>query len=109
MGEYFNSTMVLLFTRIPIAKHIANIAVKSKKSSMATASNPKWTGVDKVVRDVFPEDYQLSGAIIGGYGTLIAFFAIKSKLQKKNEEHVPMTVTSTGDNIPSIDSFEFGN
>ncbi|GKY98775.1 hypothetical protein MPSEU_000833700 [Mayamaea pseudoterrestris] len=73
---------------------------------------PEWTGIDKVVRGVFPQDYQLAIAILGGYVGL----AVVGKLMsggKKKEEPVaaapasPSFSTSSSNAIPSIESDDF--
>ena len=38
------------------ASRIANAS--AQKRQMGTHAAPEWTGIDKVVRGVFPEDYQ---------------------------------------------------
>merc|ERR1712080_767160 len=100
-------TMVLISLNRSIAKRVSNLSTKPKRRLMGTVPTPEWTGIDKIVRGVFPEDYQLCGAIIGGYSTMIAFFALKSKLNKKIEERNVHSVESTDNDHPSIDSPEF--
>uniref|UniRef100_A0A7R9W4Z7 Uncharacterized protein n=1 Tax=Pseudictyota dubia TaxID=2749911 RepID=A0A7R9W4Z7_9STRA len=87
-------------------------AVQSQRRNMGGhAPAPEWTGIDKVVRDVFPQDYQLAGAILGGYGTLIALATIKSKMSSSPEpEPVAAASSSVGaqDDIPpAVDSADF--
>ena len=31
---------------------------KAQKRQMGSGAAPQWTGIDKVIRDKFPEDYQ---------------------------------------------------
>ena len=35
-----------------------SIASKVQKRQMGGAAAPEWTGIDKTIRDVFPEDHQ---------------------------------------------------
>merc|ERR1719183_1845465 len=100
--------MVFLYFSRSISKKITCSNLKSIRSNMSTTSAPEWKGVDKVVRDVFPEDYQLSGAIIGGYVSLITFFVLKNKLKTEEVKPFAPTVTPTGDALPDIESPEFG-
>uniref|UniRef100_A0A7S2EPJ3 Uncharacterized protein n=1 Tax=Trieres chinensis TaxID=1514140 RepID=A0A7S2EPJ3_TRICV len=95
------------------------VAARSSASRTAQRRNmgsggpkPEWTGIDKVVRGYFPEDYQLAGAILGGYGALIAGFSLKSKFSSAPEAAAapaaPVKVASAGgDAVPSVDSPEF--
>jgi hypothetical protein len=45
--------------RTTIARASSRVAHKVQKRQMASgAAQPQWTGIDKVIRDRFPEDYQ---------------------------------------------------
>jgi len=68
---------------------------------------PKWEGLDKTIRDVFPEDWQIAGLILTGYGSLIALYQIKSAFTAKPAvvEEVKQVAIEGG--IPSSDSPEF--
>mmetsp|Transcript_22023 Transcript_22023/g.26164 ORF Transcript_22023/g.26164 Transcript_22023/m.26164 type:complete len:94 (-) Transcript_22023:405-686(-) len=77
---------------------------------MGSHAEPQWEGIDKVVRGVFPKDYQLARAIIGGYGVIIAFFVLKPSGAKAVEEAPAAPVAkpaTTG--IPSVEDTAFGD
>jgi hypothetical protein len=45
---------------------------KVQKRQMASgAAQPKWTGIDKVIRDKFPEDYQGGYFYVGRVGCTV--------------------------------------
>merc|ERR1719330_2236453 len=80
----------------------------SQKRQMGAHAQPQWEGIDKVVRGVFPEDYQLARAIIGGYGAIIALAMLKPSGAKK--EAPPALVASTSSvGIPSVEDPAFGD
>uniref|UniRef100_A0A7S2R1X0 Uncharacterized protein n=1 Tax=Eucampia antarctica TaxID=49252 RepID=A0A7S2R1X0_9STRA len=94
------------------ARRSAVVAVRhqQRRQMGGHAPAPEWTGIDKVVRGYFPQDHQLAGAILGGYGVVIALGMLKSKLSSSDEEPAPVVVAPvaaiTGD-IPSVESAEF--
>merc|ERR1719162_2528411 len=55
------------------------------RRSMGSAVKKDWEGIDKIVRDKFPEDYQLAGAILGGYTVLISLAVLRSKFSSSPE------------------------
>lgn len=74
------------------------------------APAPEWEGIDKVVRGVFPADYQLALAIMGGYAGLFVVVKIGGAMGgKKKEEPAPAPVASSAPStgVPSIESPEF--
>lgn len=75
---------------------------------MGGHAQPQWEGIDKVVRGVFPEDYQLARAIIGGYGVIIAFFLLKPSSPKAVEAPAPVAKAATT-GIPSVEDPSFGD
>eukprot|EP00563_Minutocellus_polymorphus_P003408 CAMPEP_0181040346 /NCGR_PEP_ID=MMETSP1070-20121207/10996_1 /TAXON_ID=265543 /ORGANISM="Minutocellus polymorphus, Strain NH13" /LENGTH=123 /DNA_ID=CAMNT_0023118343 /DNA_START=6 /DNA_END=377 /DNA_ORIENTATION=+ len=96
-----------------VARTAGRTAVRSQRRQMggSHAPAPEWTGIDKVVRGYFPEDYQLAGAILSGYGVLILAAVIKSSIGGKAPEPEPAApvaapAASSGD-LPSIESPEF--
>eukprot|EP00559_Dactyliosolen_fragilissimus_P003963 CAMPEP_0184855124 /NCGR_PEP_ID=MMETSP0580-20130426/443_1 /TAXON_ID=1118495 /ORGANISM="Dactyliosolen fragilissimus" /LENGTH=118 /DNA_ID=CAMNT_0027349553 /DNA_START=50 /DNA_END=406 /DNA_ORIENTATION=+ len=86
-----------------------HVATKTTSRNMGSHAAPEWTGIDKVVRGVFPEDYQLAGAIIGGYVGLITIFSLKSKMSPAPEPVVAAAtpVSPSAGDIPSVDSEAF--
>mmetsp|Transcript_58712 Transcript_58712/g.70035 ORF Transcript_58712/g.70035 Transcript_58712/m.70035 type:complete len:136 (-) Transcript_58712:93-500(-) len=92
-------------------KHVAKTA--SSRRHMGSGPKPEWTGIDKKVRDIFPEDHQLAGAILGGYGALIGVAVLRSKLKGSAPEPEPAVkpaaVAASGgsDVLPSVESPAF--
>mmetsp|Transcript_15697 Transcript_15697/g.18925 ORF Transcript_15697/g.18925 Transcript_15697/m.18925 type:complete len:134 (-) Transcript_15697:190-591(-) len=89
------------------------VAQQQQKRSMGGGGpKPEWEGIDKVVRQYFPEDYQLAGAILGGYSGLIAVAMIRSKIKGAPPAEEPAAVSeapavpATG-GVPSVESPEF--
>merc|ERR1719330_1533853 len=80
----------------------------TQKRQMGAHAQPQWEGIDKVVRGVFPEDYQLARAIIGGYGVVIALFALKPSGAKEAPPAPPAASTSS-EGIPSVEDPAFGD
>eukprot|EP00552_Chaetoceros_brevis_P001586 CAMPEP_0197736820 /NCGR_PEP_ID=MMETSP1435-20131217/4399_1 /TAXON_ID=426625 /ORGANISM="Chaetoceros brevis, Strain CCMP164" /LENGTH=115 /DNA_ID=CAMNT_0043325081 /DNA_START=8 /DNA_END=355 /DNA_ORIENTATION=- len=74
----------------------------------ASGAAPQWTGIDKVIRDRFPEDWQVSGLVLGGYATLITIALLKPS--GAVEEPVVVAAKPAADTtgaMPSIDDAEF--
>uniref|UniRef100_A0A7S2I9N5 Uncharacterized protein n=1 Tax=Helicotheca tamesis TaxID=374047 RepID=A0A7S2I9N5_9STRA len=90
----------------------ARAATSKRCMGGSAAPAPEWTGIDAVVRKVLPQDDQLAGAILAGYGVLIMGATIGSKMggSAPAEEPAPVApvtpAASTG-SIPSVDSDEF--
>mmetsp|Transcript_38866 Transcript_38866/g.44365 ORF Transcript_38866/g.44365 Transcript_38866/m.44365 type:complete len:125 (-) Transcript_38866:284-658(-) len=81
-----------------------------QRRSMGGGPKPEWTGIDAKVRAVFPEDWQLAGAILGGYFSLYFLSTIGGK--KKQEEPAKLapatpTPAPTVTGVPSVNSPEF--
>lgn len=80
---------------------------------MGGGPKPEWTGIDKTVRGIFPEDYQLAGAILAGYGGLFGLFKIKSALSGKSPEPAEApaatapSASPSSDILPSVESPDF--
>lgn len=53
-----------------------------QRRNFGAAPKQDWEGIDKVVRDVFPEDHQLAIAILGGYAGIAVLFKIKGAMSK---------------------------
>eukprot|EP00549_Striatella_unipunctata_P003064 CAMPEP_0118673994 /NCGR_PEP_ID=MMETSP0800-20121206/642_1 /TAXON_ID=210618 ORGANISM="Striatella unipunctata, Strain CCMP2910" /NCGR_SAMPLE_ID=MMETSP0800 /ASSEMBLY_ACC=CAM_ASM_000638 /LENGTH=100 /DNA_ID=CAMNT_0006569141 /DNA_START=91 /DNA_END=393 /DNA_ORIENTATION=- len=72
------------------------------------APAPEWTGIDKVVRGYFPQDYQLAMAVLGGYFTLITISMIPGKKKPVKEEAKPAAPAATtgSSEILSVDMAE---
>mmetsp|Transcript_23308 Transcript_23308/g.54130 ORF Transcript_23308/g.54130 Transcript_23308/m.54130 type:complete len:134 (-) Transcript_23308:985-1386(-) len=94
-------------------RHLQPTAVAGvQRRAMGSGPKPEWTGIDKVVRTYFPEDWQLAAAIIGGYGSLVVIAQIRSAFSKKKPAEAPAApaapaaAAATGA-IPAIDSPEF--
>jgi hypothetical protein len=72
---------------------------------------PEWTGIDKIVRGYFPEDYQLSLAILSAYTGGFILYKIKSAMTSKPDpvvEEKPKTVAETpSTGVPGIESPAF--
>ena len=67
---------------------------------------PPTGGIDGAVRKIFPEDHQVSMAIIGGYFTLYLFSKLFSGGKKNASIAAPASGASDGA-IPSVDSPAF--
>mmetsp|Transcript_14952 Transcript_14952/g.18234 ORF Transcript_14952/g.18234 Transcript_14952/m.18234 type:complete len:116 (-) Transcript_14952:299-646(-) len=80
-----------------------------QKRSMAGGAAPQWTGIDKVVRDVFPEDYQVALLIMGGYGVIITGFMLKPSKPAAPAPVAPVAVKTTSTSIPSVDDEAFAS
>uniref|UniRef100_A0A7S1H2F8 Uncharacterized protein n=2 Tax=Thalassionema nitzschioides TaxID=33649 RepID=A0A7S1H2F8_9STRA len=78
---------------------------------MGGGPKPEWTGIDATVRSVFPEDWQLAAAIMGGYTTLYLLSTLASgKKKAPPAAAAPSSASaapSTG--VPSVNSPEFEN
>ncbi|KAL7473078.1 hypothetical protein ACHAXS_013901 [Conticribra weissflogii] len=78
----------------------------------SSAPAPEWTGIDKIVRDKFPQDDQLAAAIIGGYFGLFILYKIKSAFSSApviEDAPAPVAAASAVSGaIPDVDSEEFG-
>jgi hypothetical protein len=71
---------------------------RTMASDRHSKPKPNWTGIDKVVRTYFPEDWQLGYAVFAFYGSLILYFSMGKKKPKKQpaEEAAPAeTATAT--------------
>mmetsp|Transcript_24126 Transcript_24126/g.27801 ORF Transcript_24126/g.27801 Transcript_24126/m.27801 type:complete len:136 (+) Transcript_24126:80-487(+) len=84
----------------------------SKRFFGSGGPTPKWEGLDKVLRDRFPEDYQVAGVFLSGYGILIGGYLLKSKFTKTPEAApapvAVVTEVASGDDIlPATDSTNF--
>jgi|AntRauTorckE5430_2_1112549.scaffolds.fasta_scaffold23713_1 hypothetical protein len=44
--------------RTTVVRTSARATHRVQKRQMAAGAAPQWTGIDKVIRDKFPEDYQ---------------------------------------------------
>jgi hypothetical protein len=51
--------------RTTVARASTRVTQRVQKRQASGAAAPQWTGIDKVIRDKFPEDYQ--GEHIGLY------------------------------------------
>lgn len=45
-------------SRVAVARATAQRVQQQPKRTMAGGPKPVWTGIDKKVRDIFPEDWQ---------------------------------------------------
>ncbi|GAX24982.1 hypothetical protein FisN_2Lh261 [Fistulifera solaris] len=79
------------FTR----RRLANAVTRhTQKRNMSLGHPPPpppggWTGIDKIVRDRLPYDYQIAAAILGTYTTLIVLWRVKAAISKKPKEEAP--------------------
>mmetsp|Transcript_8545 Transcript_8545/g.12411 ORF Transcript_8545/g.12411 Transcript_8545/m.12411 type:complete len:139 (+) Transcript_8545:58-474(+) len=96
------------------ARRVSAAAVSKSKSkrSFGAHAAPEWTGIDKIVRSYFPEDHQLAGAVLAGYGFLITGAVLRGKMKGKPEEEpvaasTAAAATSSGDIPPSVESADF--
>ena len=54
-----STTMVLPIARLAAGRRLASQAVRhQQRRNMGHGPKPEWTGIDKTVRDVLPEDWQ---------------------------------------------------
>merc|ERR1711862_1029381 len=85
------------------------IIQQQQKRSMGGGPKPTWTGIDAQVRAVFPEDWQLAGAILGGYTTLYILSTLWPSSKKKEEpaKVVAMVTAAVTTGIPDVNSPEF--
>merc|ERR1719223_428741 len=81
---------------------------KVQKRGMGSAAQPQWTGIDKVIRDRFPEDWQVSGLILGGYTLLFTLVSLKPS-GKADPVPVAKPVASSTSAIPSVDDPAFAD
>ena len=44
--------------RTTVVRTSSRVTHRVQKRQMASGAAPQWTGIDKVIRDKFPEDYQ---------------------------------------------------
>mmetsp|Transcript_22144 Transcript_22144/g.39607 ORF Transcript_22144/g.39607 Transcript_22144/m.39607 type:complete len:122 (-) Transcript_22144:476-841(-) len=102
--------MSYLVRGLPVMRAAAQRAaprapVAVARRNMGGHAPVEYEGVDKVVRDVLPEDWQVVLAILGGYFMLYPISKIFSG--GKKPEAAPVA-SSGGGSIPSIvdDSFE---
>lgn len=106
--------MVFPIARVAARRTAAIAARQQQRRQMGGhAPAPEWTGIDKTVRDVVPEDWQLASAVMSGYSVLIGI-AILSSGGGKKEEPVEEVVkvaapTAPTGGIPSVDSDEFAS
>jgi len=83
------------------------------KRSMGSAPKKDWEGIDKIVRGVFPEDWQVAGAILGGYAGLISIASIRSSMKgppppkAAPTPSAPSTTASSSEILPSVESPDF--
>eukprot|EP00569_Conticribra_weissflogii_P003228 CAMPEP_0171345360 /NCGR_PEP_ID=MMETSP0878-20121228/21352_1 /TAXON_ID=67004 /ORGANISM="Thalassiosira weissflogii, Strain CCMP1336" /LENGTH=127 /DNA_ID=CAMNT_0011848745 /DNA_START=41 /DNA_END=424 /DNA_ORIENTATION=- len=95
-------------------RQAATTATQQAKRRMggSSAPAPEWTGIDKIVRDKFPQDDQLAAAIIGGYFGLFILYKIKSAFSSApavDDSPAPVAVASSASGaIPDVDSEDFG-
>lgn len=87
-------------------------AAGSKRLFGSGGPAPKWEGLDKVLRDRFPHDYQVAGVFLTGYSVLIGAYMIKSKFTKAPKAADPVAAAATevasGDDVlPATDSPNF--
>mmetsp|Transcript_3169 Transcript_3169/g.3675 ORF Transcript_3169/g.3675 Transcript_3169/m.3675 type:complete len:116 (-) Transcript_3169:200-547(-) len=97
--------MNALRSTVKLASRGLNQRVQKRHGSGAAA--PEWTGVDKIIRDKFPEDWQVAGLILGGYATLITLVSLKPSKAKAEEPVVAAKPAETSGAMPSIDDAEF--
>eukprot|EP00546_Thalassionema_frauenfeldii_P012174 CAMPEP_0178919702 /NCGR_PEP_ID=MMETSP0786-20121207/14590_1 /TAXON_ID=186022 /ORGANISM="Thalassionema frauenfeldii, Strain CCMP 1798" /LENGTH=126 /DNA_ID=CAMNT_0020593675 /DNA_START=290 /DNA_END=670 /DNA_ORIENTATION=+ len=78
---------------------------------MGGGPKPEWQGFDKKVRAVFPEDWQLAGAILSGYISL--YFVSKLAFGGKKKEEPVKAVAASSDvaattgGVPGVNTPEF--
>eukprot|EP00979_Chaetoceros_neogracilis_P007843 scaffold1698_cov279-Chaetoceros_neogracile.AAC.2 len=94
--------------RTTVVRTSARATHRVQKRQMAAGAAPQWTGIDKVIRDKFPEDYQVSGLILAGYAGI---FAIVSLIPSGAKEE-PVVVAAvkpveTSGSIPSVNDDSF--
>jgi hypothetical protein len=107
--------MVLHVASAVARRRVASMASQQiQRRNMGSGPKPEWTGIDKTVRDIFPEDWQLAAAILGGYSSLIGIAVLRSKMNSTPPAPVVETVkisetptTTDASGIPSVDSPEF--
>eukprot|EP00934_Nitzschia_sp_Nitz4_P000494 Nitzschia sp. Nitz4//scaffold152_size53828//37653//38187//NITZ4_006748-RA/size53828-augustus-gene-0.99-mRNA-1//-1//CDS//3329537220//494//frame0 len=110
--SYPSSTMVFPIAA-NVARRRAGLIAKQQvqKRSFAHAPAPEWEGVDKVVRGVFPKDYQLALAIMGGYAGLIVVAKIGSAMGGKKKVETPAAAAPaaapTDAGVPAVGTAEF--
>mmetsp|Transcript_13048 Transcript_13048/g.24517 ORF Transcript_13048/g.24517 Transcript_13048/m.24517 type:complete len:117 (-) Transcript_13048:186-536(-) len=96
--------------RTTIARTSSRVAHKIQKRQMgAGAAQPQWTGIDKVIRDRFPEDYQVAGLIIGGYATLFTLVSLKPSKAKEEPVVVSKPAADVVGAIPSVEDESFAD
>jgi len=87
----------------PIARAVMP---KVQKRQMGSGAAPEWTGLDKVIRDRFPHDYQVAGLIISGYTVLITLFMLKPS-KPAPPLAAPKPASASATSIPSVDDEAF--
>ena len=101
-----------MFRGFAVRKLMRTVVSAGPKRSMGGhAKPPPSGGIDGAIRKIFPEDYQVSMLIVGGYFGLYLFSKLLGSGKKKEAAAAPAVVhaaagASDGE-IPSSDSPAF--